>query len=86
MITPYVVGSKVSINPLVAVFSLLLFGKLWGLSGLVLALHRFNIFINTSSAAVSACLSPLVDSVASSSSMYLTSLFSSYSRMRPGCT
>jgi predicted PurR-regulated permease PerM len=38
VITPYVVGSKVSINPLVAVFSLLLFGKLWGLSGLVLAL------------------------------------------------
>ncbi|HVS97345.1 MAG TPA: AI-2E family transporter [Puia sp.] len=38
LITPYVVGSKVSINPLVAVFSLLLFGKLWGLSGLILAL------------------------------------------------
>jgi predicted PurR-regulated permease PerM len=38
VITPYVVGSKVSINPLVAVFSLLLFGKLWGLPGLVLAL------------------------------------------------
>ncbi|HWB95028.1 MAG TPA: AI-2E family transporter, partial [Puia sp.] len=38
VITPYVVGSKVSINPLVAVFSLLLFGKLWGLSGLILAL------------------------------------------------
>ena len=38
LITPYVVGSKVSINPLVAVFALLLFGKLWGLSGLILAL------------------------------------------------
>jgi predicted PurR-regulated permease PerM len=38
LITPYVVGSKVSINPLVAIFSLLLFGKLWGLSGLILAL------------------------------------------------
>lgn len=38
VITPYVVGSKVSINPLVAIFSLLLFGKLWGLSGLILAL------------------------------------------------
>ncbi|HEV9036622.1 MAG TPA: AI-2E family transporter [Puia sp.] len=38
VITPYVVGSKVSINPLAAVFSLLLFGKLWGLSGLILAL------------------------------------------------
>jgi predicted PurR-regulated permease PerM len=38
LITPYVVGSKVSINPLVAVFALLLFGKLWGLAGLILAL------------------------------------------------
>jgi predicted PurR-regulated permease PerM len=38
VITPYVVGSKVSINPLVAIFALLLFGKLWGLSGLILAL------------------------------------------------
>jgi len=38
LITPYVVGSKVSINPLVAIFSLLLFGKLWGLPGLILAL------------------------------------------------
>lgn len=38
LITPYIVGSKVSINPLIAVFSLLLFGKLWGLSGLILAL------------------------------------------------
>jgi predicted PurR-regulated permease PerM len=38
LITPYVVGSKVSINPLIAIFSLLLFGKLWGLSGLILAL------------------------------------------------
>jgi len=38
LITPYVVGSKVSINPLVAIFALLLFGKLWGLSGLILAL------------------------------------------------
>jgi predicted PurR-regulated permease PerM len=38
LITPYVVGSKVSINPLVAIFALLLFGKLWGLAGLILAL------------------------------------------------
>jgi len=38
LITPYVVGSKVSINPLIAVFALLLFGKLWGLAGLILAL------------------------------------------------
>jgi hypothetical protein len=32
------VGSKISLNPLIAVFSLLVFGKLWGLSGLILAL------------------------------------------------
>jgi len=38
LITPYIVGSKISINPLIAVFSLLLFGRLWGLSGLILAL------------------------------------------------
>jgi len=38
LITPYVVGSKVSINPLVAIFALLLFGKLWGLAGLILAI------------------------------------------------
>jgi predicted PurR-regulated permease PerM len=38
LITPYVVGSKVSVNPLIAIFSLLLFGRLWGLPGLILAL------------------------------------------------
>jgi predicted PurR-regulated permease PerM len=37
-ITPYVVGSKVSINSLAAIIALLLFGNLWGVSGLVLAL------------------------------------------------
>jgi predicted PurR-regulated permease PerM len=37
-ITPYVVGSKVSINSLAAILSLLLFANLWGISGLVLAL------------------------------------------------
>ncbi|HEY0680147.1 MAG TPA: AI-2E family transporter [Chitinophagaceae bacterium] len=37
-ITPYIVGKKVSLNPLIAIFSLLLLGKLWGLAGLVLAL------------------------------------------------
>lgn len=36
--TPYIVGSKISINPLVAVLMLILFGSLWGLSGLILAL------------------------------------------------
>jgi predicted PurR-regulated permease PerM len=38
IITPYVVGSKVSINPMIAILMLILFGKLWGLSGLILAL------------------------------------------------
>lgn len=37
-ITPFIVGSKVSLNSLAAIVSLLLFGSLWGLSGLVLAL------------------------------------------------
>jgi predicted PurR-regulated permease PerM len=37
-ITPYIVGNQISINPLVAIVSLLLFGMLWGLPGLVLAL------------------------------------------------
>jgi predicted PurR-regulated permease PerM len=38
LITPYIVGSKVSINPLIVIFMFLVFGKLWGISGLVLAL------------------------------------------------
>ncbi len=37
-ITPYIVGKNVSLNPLIAIFSLLLLGKLWGMAGLVLAL------------------------------------------------
>lgn len=37
-ITPFIVGNKVSINSLAAIMSLLLFGNLWGVSGLVLAL------------------------------------------------
>ncbi|WP_266369138.1 AI-2E family transporter [Tellurirhabdus rosea] len=37
-ITPYIVGSKVSINPLAAIIVLLLWGQLWGVAGLVLAL------------------------------------------------
>lgn len=38
VITPNIVGSKVSINPLMAVISLLLGGMLFGLAGLILAL------------------------------------------------
>ncbi|MGB8194491.1 MAG: AI-2E family transporter [Chitinophagaceae bacterium] len=38
LITPYIVGKNVSLNPLIAIFSLLLLGKLWGMAGLVLAI------------------------------------------------
>jgi len=37
-VSPMVIGSRVSINPLVAIFVLFLFGELWGLPGLFLAL------------------------------------------------
>jgi len=37
-ITPFIVGTKVSINSMVAIVSLILFGNLWGMAGLVLAL------------------------------------------------
>src|SRR5690606_32194195 len=38
LITPNIVGSKVSINPLMAIISILLGGMLFGLAGLILAL------------------------------------------------
>ncbi len=37
-ITPYIVGSKVSVNSFAAIIALLLGGQLWGMAGLVLAL------------------------------------------------
>lgn len=37
-ITPYIVGSKVSINPLAAIIVLLLWESIWGIPGLILAL------------------------------------------------
>lgn len=37
-ITPYIVGSQVSINPFAAIVALILFGNLWGIGGLILAL------------------------------------------------
>ena len=37
IVAPYVIGSRVNINPLVAIFILFLFGELWGLPGLFLA-------------------------------------------------
>ena len=36
-VAPMVIGSKVSINPLMGIFMLFLFGELWGLPGLFLA-------------------------------------------------
>ena len=38
LITPYVVGSKVRINPLVAIIGILLLNELWGISGIILAI------------------------------------------------
>jgi len=37
VVAPSVIGARISINPLVAIFILFLFGELWGLSGLFLA-------------------------------------------------
>ena len=37
-ITPYVVGSKVCINSMAAIIALILFGNLWGIAGLILAI------------------------------------------------
>jgi len=38
LITPYVVGSNVKINPFIAIISLLIGGVLWGLAGIVLGI------------------------------------------------
>src|SRR5690606_17861233 len=37
-ITPYVVGSKVSINPFAAIVALLVGGEIWGAAGMIMAL------------------------------------------------
>ena len=37
IVAPYVIGSRVNINPLVSIFILFMFGELWGLPGLFLA-------------------------------------------------
>ncbi|GHA60824.1 Predicted PurR-regulated permease PerM [Pontibacter akesuensis] len=37
-ITPYVVGSKVSINPFAAILALLLGGQIWGAAGMIMAI------------------------------------------------
>jgi predicted PurR-regulated permease PerM len=38
LVAPLLIGHKVSLNPLVAIFVLILFGELWGLPGLFLAI------------------------------------------------
>ncbi len=38
-ITPNIVGSKVSVNPMAAIVALFLGGQLWGISGLILPLY-----------------------------------------------
>jgi len=38
LLTPMIIGHRVSLNPLVAIFVLFLFGELWGLPGLFLAI------------------------------------------------
>ena len=38
LLSPLIIGSRVSLNPLIAIFVLFLFGELWGLPGLFLAL------------------------------------------------
>ncbi len=38
LLTPLIIGSRVSLNPLIGIFVLFLFGELWGLPGLFLAL------------------------------------------------
>lgn len=43
-ITPYVVGSKISINPMMAIVGLLLGGMMWGIPGMILALPSVAIF------------------------------------------
>jgi predicted PurR-regulated permease PerM len=44
LITPYVVGSNVKINPLIAIISLLVGGVIWGVAGIVLAIPIAAIF------------------------------------------
>lgn len=42
-ITPYIVGSKISINPMMAIVALLLGGMMWGIPGMILALPSIAI-------------------------------------------
>ncbi len=42
-ITPKIVGNKVDVNPLFAILSLLIFGSIWGVAGIILALPLISI-------------------------------------------
>jgi predicted PurR-regulated permease PerM len=42
-ITPKIVGDKVDINPLFAIFALVFFGSFWGVGGIILALPLISI-------------------------------------------
>lgn len=43
IITPKIVGDKVNINPLAAILSLVFFGSIWGIGGVILALPLISI-------------------------------------------
>ena len=43
LITPKIVGDKVDINPLFAIIAIILFGSIWGVGGVVLALPVISI-------------------------------------------
>ncbi len=42
-ITPNVIGSKININPLVAILSLVFFGSFWGIGGIILSLPLISV-------------------------------------------
>ncbi|MCI5081310.1 MAG: AI-2E family transporter [Saprospiraceae bacterium] len=42
-ITPNIVGNKINVNPLIAIFSMLVGGFIWGIAGLILALPLVGI-------------------------------------------
>ncbi len=42
-ITPRIVGDKVDVNPLFAIFSLMFFGTFWGIAGIILAIPIISI-------------------------------------------
>lgn len=43
ILTPKIVGDKVNINPLIAIIAIVIFGAIWGIGGIVLALPLISI-------------------------------------------